>query len=377
MKRATINDVALTAGVSTFTASRALRGKDHVAAATRDKVLKVAKELNYTASRSAAALASGRTNRIAMLARERLAGWFMGELFDGLYDELSRARYDLTVYRAGSVEERAEFFTRLPANRNADALIVSGFSATDEEADTLASMGMPIVSVNSPYISCCQASVAIDDEAAEAMAVRYLAALGHRRFCYVGRTDPLTGKEWGFDARARGYKDEIVSLGLTDCGIHFIDSESPRSAKQVIATMLAQPERPTAICVWSDYYALRVVHELQAVGVRIPEDVSVFGFDGSDVAESIGLSTMVPTPPREIGQIAARKALDLVEGKTLDDPHTTVPVVVEPGATSGPEREEAIWKSLPRRKPKEAWVEPHYFTAPLITPPTTHFWAKM
>lgn len=143
MKRATINDVALTAGVSTFTASRALRGKDHVAAATRDKVLKAAKELNYTASRSAAALASGRTNRIAMLARERLAGWFMGELFDGLYDELSRARYDLTVYRAGSVEERAEFFTRLPANRNADALIVSGFSATDEEADTLASMGMP------------------------------------------------------------------------------------------------------------------------------------------------------------------------------------------------------------------------------------------
>ena len=90
-----------------------------MAAATRDKVLKAAKELNYTASRSAAALASGRTNRIAMLARERLAGWFMGELFDGLYDELSRARYDLTVYRAGSVEERAEFFTRLPANRNA------------------------------------------------------------------------------------------------------------------------------------------------------------------------------------------------------------------------------------------------------------------
>ena len=76
MKRATINDVALTAGVSTFTASRALRGKDHEAAATRDKVLKAAKELNYTASRSAAALASGRTNRIAMLAPAN--GWPAG-----------------------------------------------------------------------------------------------------------------------------------------------------------------------------------------------------------------------------------------------------------------------------------------------------------
>ncbi|MBT1181827.1 LacI family DNA-binding transcriptional regulator [Bifidobacterium sp. CP2] len=339
MKRATINDVALAAGVSTFTASRALRGKDHVAEATREKVLKAAKELNYTASRSAAALASGRTNRVALLARETIAGWFMGELYEGLYDVLSRAQYDLMLYRAGSVDERAEFFTRLPANRNADALIVTGFSATQEEADTLAGMDMPIVSVNSPYISCCQASIAIDDEAAEAMAVRYLAAMGHRRFCYIGRVDPLNGTAWGFDARARGYKDEIVSLGLTDCGIHYIDPHEPQSAKRVIATMLTQPERPTAICVWSDHYALRVIHELRQAGARVPDDVSVFGFDGSDVADAIDLSTMVPTPPREMGRIAARKALDLIEGKTLEEPHTTVPVEVQPGATSAPVRE--------------------------------------
>ena len=73
MKRATINDVALTAGVSTFTASRALRGKDHVAAATRDKVLKVAKELNYTASRSAAVQAE-RTHQSHCHAGSRTAG---------------------------------------------------------------------------------------------------------------------------------------------------------------------------------------------------------------------------------------------------------------------------------------------------------------
>ena len=338
MGQATIDDVAKAAGVSTFTVSRALRGKEHVAAATRQKVLRAAKELNYTASKAASSLASGRTNRIAVLARERIAGWFMGDLFDGLYDELSHAQYDMTVYRAGSEEERTEFFTRLPADRNADALIVCGFSATDEEARSLAGMNMPIVSVNSPYTSYCQASVAIDDEAAEAMAVRYLAALGHRRFCYIGRYDPLVGTEWGFDARARGYKDEIASLGLDDCGIHFIDGDDPRSAKQVIATMLTAPQRPTAICVWSDYYALRVVHELQSAGIRIPQDVSVFGFDGSDVATIIGLSTMVPTSPREIGHIAARKTLDLIAGKTLDEPHTTVPVAVEPGRTSAPLR---------------------------------------
>ena len=75
MQRATIDDVAKAAGVSTFTVSRALRGKEHVAAATREKVLAAAAKLNYTASRSAADLASGRTKRIALLSRERISGW--------------------------------------------------------------------------------------------------------------------------------------------------------------------------------------------------------------------------------------------------------------------------------------------------------------
>ena len=88
MGHTTIEDVAKAAGVSTFTVSRALRGKDHVAAATREKVLRVAQELNYTISRTASSLASGQTNRIALLARVRVAGWFIGELLDGILDIL-------------------------------------------------------------------------------------------------------------------------------------------------------------------------------------------------------------------------------------------------------------------------------------------------
>lgn len=336
MGQATIDDVAKAAGVSTFTVSRALRGKEHVATTTREKVLRAAKELDYIASKSATALATGKTNRVALLARERIAGWFMGGLLDGLYDILGAAQYDITFYRAGNDAERAEFFTRLPARRNADALIITGFPATDDEEAILTRIGVPIVSVNSPNTTCCQASVAINDEAAEAMAVRYLAALGHRRFCYIGGKDPLIGSAWGYDARRLGYLDEITSLGLTNCRTYAINIDSQRSARQVVATMLAQPERPTAVCVWSDYCALRVIHELVMAGIRIPQDMSVFGFDGSDVADSIGLSTMVPTGPRDIGHIAASKALALINGDTLNELHTTVPVVVEPGTTSGP-----------------------------------------
>ena len=126
---------------------------------TRDKVLKAAKLLNYTVSKAASSLASGQTNRIALLARDHIA-------------VLNPARYDLLVYRAGSMKERSTFFTNLPANRNADALIMTGFPATDQEEQALTSMGMPIILVNSPDTDCCQGSVAINDEASEEAMVR-------------------------------------------------------------------------------------------------------------------------------------------------------------------------------------------------------------
>ena len=336
MRRATIDDVAREAGVSTFTVSRALRGKAHVAAATRDKVLRAAERLNYTISRSASSLASGQTSRVALLARERIGGWFMGELTDGLYDELRPAGYDLTVYRAGNTTEREAFFAGLPMNRNADALIVTGFSPTETESAALRSMDVPIVAVNSPDTTYCQASLAIDDETAEAAIVRYLAALGHRRFCYISRLDPLTGSQWGYDLRAVGYRSAIAELELTDCGVHYLDmADAPRSAAGIIAQILMAPERPTAFCVWSDYYALSIVHELQRAGLRIPQDVSVFGFDGSDVADAIGLSTMAQ-PARATGQRAARTALDLIAGKAPAEDHAVIPTTLRPGTSTGP-----------------------------------------
>lgn len=335
MPRPTIDDVAKAAGVSTFTVSRALRGKEHVAAKTREKVLRAAEQLNYTASRSAASLASGRTNRIALLSRERISGWFIGELMEGLVDVLAPAGYDLTIYRIGNAEERSGFFTKLPANRNADALIATGFAVNDDEKQALMRMSMPIVSVNASDQTYCHASIAIDDENSEASIVRYLATLGHRRFCYLGRIDPLANDGWGFDTRTRGYQDEVAKLGLQDCGMFFVNMNDRHSIKQTVASILALPERPTALCVWSDQLAIIVLNDLQSLGVRIPQDISIFGFDGSDAAIAAELSTMTQ-PAREIGHLAAHRALDLIDGKHLDGTCTIVPTTLEPGSTAGP-----------------------------------------
>lgn len=330
MKNATLADVAKRAGVSTFTASRSLNGKEHVAETTRARVLQAAKALNYTVSRSAAALASGRTQRVALLICESFAANFNGELQEGLYDVLQPEHYDLLVYRAGDDRERSAFFKHLPANRNADALIVS-FSVTDEEQQSVKSMGMPIVTVNALDHDYCQGSVAIDDIAAETGIVRYLSALGHRRFCFIDySTHP-----WGEDNRIKGYRQAIKSNDLTDIGTFILDRVSDRPAKQAVAQILACPERPTALVCWSDDCALAILAELSRSNINVPGEMSVIGFDGLGLSRIIGLSS-VAQPARELGRVAAHKTLDLLNGVELQEPHTVLPTTIIPGDTTGP-----------------------------------------
>lgn len=336
MKKATIGDVAKEANVSTFTVSRALRGLEYVAAPTRDKVLAAAKKLNYMASRSAAALASGQTGRVALLIGEKIAGWFNGELQEGIYDILRPANYDMTVYRAASEIERKKFFENLPANRNADALIVASFS-TREEKDALVAMGMPLISVNSPEVEYCQASVRIDDEYSEVLAVRYLAAQGHKRFCFIDRDNPIPSYHWGSDGRVRGYRTAIDELGLTDCGILHMKVDDEQSAKQIAAQVISLEEQPSAICVWSDQCAVALSYQLQKMGVRIPQDKSIIGFDGAVIARATGLTTVVQNP-LEIGHAAAVKALDLIANRALEEAHTIIPTFIEPSDSTAPIR---------------------------------------
>ncbi|WEV65714.1 LacI family DNA-binding transcriptional regulator [Bifidobacterium sp. ESL0764] len=332
-KKATIADVAKLANVSTFTASRALQNKPNVAAATQQRVIEAAKSLNYTASKAAAALASGKTDRIALLLGDQLTGWSNGNLQDGVYDVLSPKGYDLLVYRAGNDDERKKYFANLPANRNADGLIAS-FTLNSEESNALTTMGMPIISVNSDSDTCCQGSVKIDDRQALKDVVGYLAGLGHKRFCFIDQENLLPDYEWSSDKRILGYQDAIAERHLTDCGIFVMPKNGERPARQIIARLLSMENPPTAICTLSDDCALATCTELIHNGISIPQQVSVIGFDSSNVSELTGISS-VSQPLRKIGQIAAQKLLTLLNGQDLSEPHTLIPAPIVPRNTTG------------------------------------------
>src|SRR5690349_3207435 len=143
----TMADVAERAGVSASTVSRTLRGLSNVSPDVRARVEKAARELNFAVSRHASSLVTGRTGVVAVLV-PTLNSWFMGSALSSLGPLLRAADMELTVYVIPDLAERAAFFERLPARRNADALLVFSFDLTEEESTRLDDLGMPVIYVS-------------------------------------------------------------------------------------------------------------------------------------------------------------------------------------------------------------------------------------
>ena len=128
-----IQDVAREAGVSISTVPRSFTRPDLVSAKTRERVLAIADKLNFSLSRSAAALKSGRSLRIAVLMSGHIRLWFTASVIEGLNEVLHTQGYDISVFQISSIEERKEFFEMLPVRRNADAVIVASFDIDNNE----------------------------------------------------------------------------------------------------------------------------------------------------------------------------------------------------------------------------------------------------
>ena len=182
MKSSSIQDVAQLAHVSISTVSRSFTRPDLVSKATRDKVMKAADELNFSISRSAAALKTGRALRIAVLVSGRLNLWFSSSIIEGLNEVFHDEGYDISIYQMSSTEERSEFFNMLPVRRNVDAVIVISFDIASNEIEQLRSIDVPIIGINSslPEERGFNAAVRIDDKQGSELAARHLMMLGHR-----------------------------------------------------------------------------------------------------------------------------------------------------------------------------------------------------
>ncbi|MGY0065308.1 LacI family DNA-binding transcriptional regulator [Streptomyces sp. QTS137] len=327
-------DVAQRAGVSPSTVSRTLRGLSTVSPATRARVEEAAHELSFAISRSASSLVTGRTGRVAVLV-PNLDSWFLGAALAGMAPALNAVGLDMLVYSVTTAEQRAQFFDRLPARRNADALLVVSFALSPEERARLDDLGMPLIFVSQHEQG--RAGVYVDDVEAAQRGTRYLLNLGHRRIAYLEPAD-ASGFRWSSRARLDGYRTALAEAGIDrddDLVCQVAHWQGP-SLEVAMGRLLSLAEPPTAIFAETDDIAFGLLTMLRGVNVPVPHRMSILGFDGHAMAEPWDLSTMAQ-PARRLGEAAAELAHRVIQDPEAHrERHVVLPVELVPRGSTGP-----------------------------------------
>nr|WP_086564189.1 LacI family DNA-binding transcriptional regulator [Streptomyces africanus] len=327
-------DVAERAGVSPSTVSRTLRGLS-VSTKVRSRVEEAARELNFAISRQASSLVTGRTGVMAVLV-PTLDSWFMGAALSSLGPLLRGAGMELTVYVVPDLAERAAFFERLPARRNADALLVFSFDLSEEETARLDDLGMPVIYISQHVEG--RPSVYVDDVAGARKATRHLINLGHRRIAFA---HTVNARGFTFSSRERlvGYQQALTEadIPLDHDLIVTTPPRDKRGTTQAVGNLLSLREPPTAIFAEQDELAASIVSTLRAVQIEVPQRISVLGFDDQLMAEWLDLSSVAQSPS-DMGRAAAELALALINDPESDrGRHVVLPTHLIPrGSTAAP-----------------------------------------
>jgi DNA-binding LacI/PurR family transcriptional regulator len=343
-------DVAERAGVSTSTVSRTLRGLSTVSPAVRARVEQAARELNFAVSRQAASLVTGRTGNVAVLV-PTLDAWFMGSALSSLAPLLRAAGMELNVYVIPDLAARTSFFERLPARRNADALLVFSFDLTDEETARLDNLGMPVIYVSQHVEG--RPSVYVDDVAGALHGTRHLLNLGHRRIAFV-QTVGASGFSFSSNERLFGYQQALTEAGipLDDDLVVATHVGDKRGTAEALGKLLSLREPPTAVFAEQDEVAVALIWTLRKTQLPVPERISVLGFDDQPAADWFDLSTVAQSPS-DIGREAGELALSLINDPDADhERHVVLPTYVIPRATTTP-------PPTPRHEQDGSGEQPH------------------
>jgi LacI family transcriptional regulator len=338
-ERTTIRELARRSGVSVGTVSRALNGSTDVRPETRERIMRLAQELDYTPAAAARTLVTQRSHVIGVFletgeGHPDLQHPFFHEVLVGLKDRIGAVGYDLLLFastRPGNGYGDHSYLKRCQ-HHNVDGAVLMGVDADDEELRRLLRSELPCVGVDVELAGTCTGYVMSDNSIGADLAVRHLYELGHRRIATI---TGLLDKKPGID-RLRGYRDEVQRLGLgyRDEYVGYGDFYF-ETGHQAAARLLALDEPPTAIFAASDMMALGVIRAAAEAGLRIPEDLSVVGFDDIQLAQHVHPPlTTLAQDKAGLGVEAANALLRQIEGADSAEPVTLPVQLIVRGSTA-------------------------------------------
>lgn len=320
--RATLKDVARLAGVSAVTVSNVLNNRPNVSKTTRKRVQEAIKEVGYTANLAARGLASGRTNTIGMLLPDVSTQW-VGEIVRGASEEARSYGMEMIISTASDLARERNQVAFLQSITDGLLLIVP--RSGDDALMATEEAGVPVVVIDHRGNKIMLPSVDVDNYSGARHAVEYLLSLGHTRIGFV-----VGDKGYGAaTARLKGYREALLNAGIffdKDLVVYgdFMQTSGFAAGRKLVS--LTEP--PTAILASNDLMAFGVMEAVREHGHRVPDDVSVMGFDDIPMASQVypPLTTM-RQPLYEMGAAAARMLIGMLRG--VEPPSSRITLLTE------------------------------------------------
>jgi DNA-binding LacI/PurR family transcriptional regulator len=338
-RRVTIADVAADAGVGVGTVSRVLNGSDQVRQSTMRSVLDSIDRLGYRPSHAAAALVRGSPRTVALIVAHLTRPSTVVRVASALA-VLEEQGYDAIVYNVDSPAERDRHLEALLPTHRADGVLAICLPLSRGQLGRFARAGVAVVSVDAANPGVPQ--TLIDDVAGGRLATGHLIALGHRRIGFVGdmpHRKPPAGLGFTSSAnRQRGYRQALAAAGIdAEDGLIRLGPHDAAAAAEHAAQLLKSPDPPSAIFAASDTQAIGVLAAADRLGVAVPGEVSVVGFDDIESATFLGLTT-VRQPLARSGTESARRLCARLRGERVRPWRQELPIELMARGSSAPAR---------------------------------------
>lgn len=294
MPSPTIYDVARTAGVGVGTVSRVLNSSSRVSPETQERVLSAIRTLGFRRSKVARQLSTGVQHRNIGVILPNITHPSFVERLRGMQLALGDQDndYNLVLYSVSEPERYHEQLLAIVEQTAVDGLLIATLTISEEQRELLIQAGIPFVTLSdacSGELNC----ISPDNTHGGYMAAQHLLDLGHRRVAYIG--DEFNNA-YGFPTSQLRYEGYLAALKAYDAPFRsdyvYLGVHGEETAHRLTEQLLALPELPTAIFAMSDIQAVGCIQAIREAGLRVPEDISVIGFDDVQLSRYIGLTTV-------------------------------------------------------------------------------------
>jgi len=338
MSTVSIKDIARVAKVSHSTVSRALHNSPLVNRETAERIRRIAEEMGYRPSAVARSLVTRKSKTIGVVVTT-IADPFIAEVVSGIEEVANDHGYSVFLANSNADPDREIKVVHSFHERRVDGILVTASRVGALYMDHLSEMKVPIVLINNQHPGEFVHSVMIDNVTASRAATEHLIQLGHRRIAYIG-------DQFGYQSdteRFAGYRQALERAGLTfqpELVVH--GDGKPEGGMRAMERLLALAPPPTAVFCYNDMTALGALRVARMKGFRVPEDISLVGFDDLFIASYTEPPlTTIRQPKRQMGRQAMALLLQLLKGGDSQQTIWVQGELIVRASTAPPRKEEA------------------------------------